>query len=137
MGSWPAATRSDHQKFCVTEGWTHKAGDHEFYYLSLHDGRVLYTKISRPVGRDTYGKDMWHRQMLGQQSQVTEDEFWACVNDGVKPDRGEPKPPREALPADLVHQLKTKVGLSDDEIFKLSKAEAVDQMQQYWMGGSS
>jgi len=134
MPRWPAATRADHQAFCETEGWEHNGGDHEFYYLTLHDGRTLYTKISRPPGRQTYGKDMWHRQIFGQQLQVTEEEFWACVNDGVKPDRGSPAPPKEALPASLVFQLKTKLGMSDEEIFKLSKAEAVDRMNQYWMG---
>jgi hypothetical protein len=137
MGNWPAATRSDHQAFCVNEGWTHRPGDHEYYHLPLHDGRILFTKISRPVGRDTYGRDMWHQQILGQQLQVTEDEFWACVNDCVKPDRGEPEPPRETLPAGLVHLLKTRVGLSDEEIFKLSKAEAVDRMNEYWMAAGS
>jgi hypothetical protein len=134
MPAWSAATRSDHRSFCVTEGWTYNGYDHEFYHLTLHDGRILYTKISRPVGRETYGQDLWH-QILRTQLQVTEEEFWVCVHDGTVPDRGEPEPPKEALPADLVHQLRTKVRLSDDEISQLTKAEAVERMQEFWMGG--
>ena len=135
MPSWPAATRRDHQRFCETEGWQHRTGDHEYDHLALHDGRVLFTKISHPVGRETYGADMWHRQILRNQLQVTEAQFWACVNDGVLPDRGRPAPPREALPADLVMQLRNRVGLTDAQIFELTRAEAVARMQQFWMTG--
>ncbi len=133
MSDWPAPTRRDHQRFCEIEGWEHKPGDHEYYYLALHDGRVLYTKVSRPAGRQGYGHDMWHRQILGQQLQVTEPEFWACVQDGVRPDRGAPSTPPAALPVDLVWQLRSKVGMSDVEIFAMTKAEAVERMRQYWM----
>jgi hypothetical protein len=78
---------------------------------------------------------MWHRQILSQQLQVAEEEFWACVREGVRPDRGEPKAPPEALPADLVWQLRNKVGLTEAEIFKFTKAEAVERMNEFWMGG--
>jgi hypothetical protein len=135
MSEWPAPTRRDHQRFCEIEGWELKPGDHEFYYLALHDGSVLYTKISRPVGRQGYGHDIWHRQILGQQLQVSESEFWACVQEGVLPDRGAPATPVEALPVDLVWQLRSKVGLSDAEIFALTRAEAIERMRQHWMRG--
>ena len=131
---WPAPTRLDHQQFCQAEGWTLKSGDHEYYHLPLSDGRILYTRISRPVDRKHgYGHDMWH-QILRNQLEVTEDEFWACVQGGIRPDRGEPAPPQEALPASLVWQLRNQLGLSDTEIGKMSKAEAVERMQQHWMG---
>ena len=135
MPDWPALTRRDHQRFCEIEGWELKRGDYEFYYLALHDGTVLHTKISRSAGRQGYGHDMWHRQILGQQLQVSEAEFWACVQDGIRPDRGAPAAPPEALPADLVWQLRSKVGLNDAEIFAMTKAEAIERMRQYWMGG--
>jgi hypothetical protein len=103
--------------------------------LPLSDGRTLYTRISRPVDRQHgYGHDIW-RQILRTQLEVTGEEFWACVQDGIKPDRGEPKAPAEALPASLVWQLRNELGLSDSAIQKLSKAEAVARMQQHWMGG--
>lgn len=131
---WPAPTRQDHQQFCQTEGWLFKAGDHEYYHLQLSDGRTLYTRISRPVDRHHgYGHGMW-RQILRTQLEVTEEEFWACVQDGIKPDRGEPTAPREALPASLVWQLRNELGLSDVEIAKMTKADAVTRMQQHWMG---
>lgn len=135
MPDWPAPTRHDHRTFCETEGWAHRPGDHEYYTLTLHDGRVLYTKISHPVGRQGYGHDMWHRQILGQQLQVTEAEFWACVRDGTKPGRGEPAAPPEALPADLVWQLRTKIGLTEEEIFAMTKAQAIERMTRYWQSG--
>jgi hypothetical protein len=109
--------------------------DHDYYHLALADGRMPYTRISRPADRKHgYGKDIW-RQILRLQLEVSEDEFWACVQDGVKPNRGEPKAPREALPASLAWQLKNQLGLSDAEIGKLTRAEAVERMQQHWMSG--
>src|SRR6266568_4285210 len=49
------------------DGWAPKrdargrsgAGDHMRYRLELPDGRVLNTKISRPVDRTVYGEDLW------------------------------------------------------------------------------
>lgn len=132
---WPSPTRQDHQQFCEAEGWEFKPGDHEYYHLSLSDGRTLYTRISRPADRrHGYGYDMW-QQILRTQLEVTEEEFWLCVQDGIKPDRGEPSAPADALPASLVWQLRNELGLRDAEIQKLSKAEAVARMQQHWMGG--
>jgi hypothetical protein len=48
------------------------------------------------------------------------------------PDRGAPRVPEEALPADLVHLLIRSVGLSDAEIAQMSKAEAIARMQEHW-----
>jgi hypothetical protein len=76
---------------------------------------------------------MWRREILGKQLRVTEAVFWACVNDGVTPDRGQPKVPVSALPADLAHMLSRQLHLSDAEIAVLTTAEAVARMQEYWM----
>ena len=43
--------------------------------------------------------------------------------------------PPEALPADLVHLLITRVHLSREEIAQLSREEAISRMQQFWTGG--
>jgi len=67
---------------------------------------------------------------------VSEAEFWRCVRDGVKPDRGMPKPSTEALSADLVHLLITRVGLAEAEVARMSKEEAVARLQRYWTEGS-
>jgi hypothetical protein len=54
----------------------------------------------------------------------------------TKPDRGAPEPPPEALPADLVHLLLTRVRLSEAEVAAMSKDEAMARMQRYWAMGS-
>ena len=139
---WPAATREAHDAFCRTEGWQlvrnargQTGTHHVIYELQLHDGRILRTRISHPVNRDTYGESLW-THILGDQLDVDQETFWACVQDGKKPDRGAPEPPPEALPADLVHMLLTRVHLSETEVAAMSKEEAIARMQQYWTAGS-
>lgn len=139
--SWPEPTRKDHEEFCRTEEWRRvrnargRTGTHHVTYeLSLPDGRILRTRISHPPDRTSYGPSMW-RHILRDQLDVTEAEFWRCVQDGVRPDRGVPTPPHTALPAELVHLLITRVGLADEEVAAMSKAEAVERLQQYWTEG--
>jgi hypothetical protein len=136
--TWPAATRSDHETSCVTEGWEPvrdsqgRTGTHHVTYeLHLHDGRILRTRISHPPDRATYGKALWSH-ILRDQLDVTEAEFWACVQDKMKPDRGKPAAPAEALPAELVHLLITRLGLSEAEIRTMNKSDAITRMQEYW-----
>jgi hypothetical protein len=105
------------------------------YELHLHDGRILRTRISHPVNRETYGPGIWSH-ILRDQLDVDQATFWACVQDGEKPDRGAPEPPPEALPADLVHSLLTKVRLSEADVAAMSKEEAIARMQQYWTTGT-
>jgi len=57
------------------------------------------------------------------------------ARDGVKPYRGEPMTPPEALPADLVHLLITRVHLSREEIAHMTREEAISRMQQFWTSG--
>jgi hypothetical protein len=65
------------------------------YELGLPDGRILRTRISHPVDRNAYGSSLWSH-ILRDQLGVSEEEFWACVRDGIKPDRGVPEAPPEA-----------------------------------------
>ena len=104
--TFPAPTRKHHQRFCLTEGWVQrrssrgKTGTHHVNYeFTLPDGRVLLTRISHPVNRDTYGPRIWSH-ILRDQLAVTEGEFWDCVNDSVLPNRGaEPAvAPASAIP---------------------------------------
>jgi hypothetical protein len=94
---------------------------------------VLRTRISRPVNRTTYGPAMW-RHILTEQLQVSEEEFWACVDDGQSPRRGAPDMPAQdaSIPASLVYQLIDDVGLSEEEISRLTRAEAIARMQAHW-----
>jgi hypothetical protein len=108
---------------------------HVTYELHLPDGRVLRTRISHPPDRTTYGSGLWSH-ILRDQLGISEGEFWACVRDGIKPDRGVPETPPEALPADLVHLLIMRVGLAEREVAAMTKAEAVERLDRYWADGA-
>lgn len=137
MSDWPAPARRDHDRFCEVEGWQRvrnvrrKTGHHVTYELTLHDGRVLRTKVSHPPNRETYGPALWGH-ILRDQLCVTEAEFWASVRDSVAPDRGAEPPQVGALPLDLVHLLVTRVGLPEAEVAAMSKDEAVARLNEYW-----
>jgi hypothetical protein len=103
--------------------------------LVLTDGRILRTRISHPVDRSCYGSGLW-QHILRDQLQVTEAEFWACVKHEVKPDRGEPEAPPDALPLDLVHLLVTRVGLSETEAANFTKPEAIARLERFWTEGT-
>jgi hypothetical protein len=140
--TWPAPTREAHEAFCKIEGWQPvrnargKSGTHHVIYeLQLHDGRILRTRISHPVNREAYGENLWSH-ILRDQLDLDQAAFWACVQEGKKPDRGAPEQPAEALPADLVHLLLTRVHLSEAEMAVMSKDEAIARMQKYWATGS-
>lgn len=142
MTRWPAPTRADHQAFCENEGWEvvrdargRASGHHAVTYeLHLHDGRILRTRISHPPDNSTYGASIWSH-ILRDQLDVKEEAFWACARDGVKPDRGEPVPPPQALPADLVHLLITRAHLTREEIARMTREQAINRMQQVWTSG--
>jgi hypothetical protein len=142
MSAWPQPTREDHERFCMVEGWQKvrdakgRTGTHHVTYeLVLWNGEVLRTRISHPPDRTVYGTSIWSH-ILRDQLKVDQDAFWACVRDGTRPDRGAPAPIPEALPADLVHLLLTRVGLTEDEVRSLSKLDAIARLQQYWTEGS-
>lgn len=140
--TWLAPTREDHEKFCQTEGWQRirdargKTGTHHVSYeLHLYDGRILRTRISHPVDKNTYGPNIWGH-IVADQLDVDQATFWACFRDGVRPDRGTPEPPAGALPADLVNLLLTRVHLTEAEIAVLTREQAIARMQRYWASGS-
>lgn len=139
--SWPQPTRQVHEKFCLVEGWTSvrsargRTGTHHITYeLGLRDGRVLRTRISHPVDRTTYGPSIWGH-ILRDQLQVTDVEFWRCVQQGIRPDRGAPEAPAEALPAELVHLLINRVGLDEATVAAMTKDEAIARLTRYWGEG--
>lgn len=139
--TWPQPTRQDHDRFCDVEGWTRvrdargRTGTHHITYeLDLPDGRVLRTRVLHPPDRQTYGASLWSH-ILRDQLGVSEEEFWACVRDGMRPDRGVPEAPAAAHPADIVHLLITRVGLAESEVAAMSKAEAVERLNRYWAEG--
>ena len=140
--TWPQPTRQAHQKFCRVEEWVQvrdargRTGTHHVTYeLGLKDGRILRTRISHPVDRTAYGPGIWSH-ILRDQLEVTEGEFWGCVQDGSRPNRGQPEVPPDALPADLVYLLLSRVGLDEATVAAMTKVEAVARLQQYWTTGS-
>ena len=142
MSGHPAPTRSDHQRFCLNEGWEETVGarggrgDHWRYTLSLPDGRMLYTRISHPISkRDTYGATLW-RKILRTDLQVTEDEFWDCVRHKVRPQRGTPDTAsKAALPIALYRLLLNDVGLSPAEIASLDAQQAAARVAAHYARG--
>lgn len=140
--TWPQATREDHERFCQAEGWQRvrdakgRTGTHHVIYeLTLPDGQILRTRISHPPDRTSYGDSIWSH-ILRDQLLVSQEVFWACVRDGKLPDRGVPAVPPEALPADLVYLLISRVRLTEAEVRQLSRAEAIARLQQYWTEGN-
>jgi hypothetical protein len=139
-------THAAHRKFVETEGWEKKGtarkgrgtGDHERYTLRLATGDVLYTRVSHGAGQldDPAAIEAVYRNQL----QVSEADFWDCVENGTLPARpkpSEPDRPKESLDATLVRNLIRKVGLSVDEVGALTKDEAVKRWQDYLTGGGA
>lgn len=143
MSEYPAPTRNDHDRFCTTEGWTVVRGatgrpvaHHRTYELTVPSGDVFRTRISRPINAETYGRQRW-AHILRDQLAVSAEEFWACVKDGVPPDRGSatPEPPAEAIPLGVLMALKNEVGFSDEQLAAMTKDEAVARLNEYWASG--
>jgi hypothetical protein len=120
------------------EGWERvrdargRSGTHHLTYeLALEDGRILRTRISHPVNRDTYGLSLWSH-ILRDQLDVTADEFWDCARNGALPQRSRPQVIAEGLPLSLVHQLISQLGMSEDDVRSLSKEQAIERLSQLW-----
>lgn len=134
-----AAARRHHEKFCRIEGWVEprntrnkKVGHHLTFELTLPDGGVLRTRISRPANNETYGPALWSH-ILRDQLCVTETEFWSCVDQGIAPGRSRPaSPPTNALPADLVYQLLHTVGFTEEYVATLDRDTAIKLMNEHW-----
>lgn len=143
MTGFPTPTRNDHDTFCATEGWELVRGasgqpvqHHRTYLLTLPNGEVLRTRISKLSLSDTYGPALW-RHILRDQLRVTEEEFWACVRDKTLPGRGraEPRPPADAIPLGVVLALIEHVGLPEDVVRAMSRQEAIERLNQHRAAG--
>jgi hypothetical protein len=137
--SWPAPTRADHEKFCRLEGWSPvrdaagRTGTHHVTYeLALPDGRILRTRISHPPDRSTYGRGLWSH-ILRDQLDVEEAAFWAAVRDKVLPARSATSTVVAALPVELAFLLVNRVGLTREQIASMTKADAIERMNRYWI----
>ncbi len=139
--SFPAPSRKHHEAFCKTEHWVPvrnakgKTGHHITYELTLADGTTLRTRVSHPANKETYGKTMWSH-ILRDQLAVSEPEFWACIQDGALPTRGQRQVPTDAIPAGVVYRLISVVGLTETEVASMSKQEAIDRLSQFHTTGN-
>ncbi len=132
------ATREDHDDFCTIEQWRLVRGatgqpvrHHRTYELNLWDGRILRTRISRPVDRSEYSRSMF-AHILREQLVVTAEEFWACVERRTLPARGAPAPERAGLPYSLFRQLTETVGLAPTEAATYTVRDATERLAEYW-----
>jgi len=140
---YPLATRKDHEQFCMNEEWTKrktargKTGTHHVNYeLSLPDGRILLTRVSHPIDRTGYGTSLWTHILLDQLD-VTAAEFWDCVNDQVKPDRGGPVAPlAESIPVGVVATLVGQFHVPESEVRAMTRAEAIQRMVECYVAQS-
>ena len=136
MTEFGEPTRKDHQNYCLNEGWTRvrnargKGGHHVTFELTLPDGRVLRTRLSHPPNRQTYGPSMW-AHILRDQLQVSEDEFWACVQEKKVPQRGRVEPTTPSIPAGVVAQLLSN-GVQESEVRVMSRADAIERLNLIW-----
>jgi hypothetical protein len=131
--------RDDHERFCIVEGWTQVTdargrvvSHHATFTFATLQGDVRRTRISHPIGRETYAPSMWSH-ILRDQLGVSAGEFWAGVLKGELPDRGAPKVPDAALPLALVARLVRERGLSREEIARLT----LDGARELLEGSSS
>lgn len=131
------ATKADHRAFCEREGWEpvkmacgRDVGHHLTYEFVAPSGERLRTRISRPADSTTYGPSLW-RHVLGQLD-VTEDEFWQCVDKRVLPDRlARSIPDVQTLPLPMLRQLES-IGVPTEEAVVLTVKEATARIAAYW-----
>lgn len=105
---------------------------HQTFELTLDDGSILRTRISRPVDRTTYAPGMW-AHILRDQLQVDAATFWACVTDGILPARSAPPATNpKALPLHVLNELITRVGMAPEGAATLSLAQATEAIAEFW-----
>ena len=138
MSKFPPVTRTDHRSFCETEGWDpvinargRPVGHHSTYTLRLGDGRILRTRISRPIKPEPYSAGM-ASHILREQLEVTESEFWECVNDKQLPVRTSSDVPQDTIPASIIKILSHELGYDDAALKKLSRAQAIELVNNHW-----
>lgn len=135
-----AASRREHRRFCEIEGWQEVRNSrgkptqhHLTYELLVDDGNVLRTRISRPANAEVYGAGLWSH-ILRDQLQVSEAEFWECVDNENPPARARTSKDYDApaLPLALAYQLVHTLHLTSEEIGVLTFEEAMNLLRDYW-----
>lgn len=95
---------------------------------------LLLTERGRPVDRTDYGPSIWSH-ILRDQLEVSTEEFWSCVEDRVRPTRGQPPPPAETIPAGVVKVLTAEAHIPETVVRAMTKAEAVQRLAEFYTTG--
>jgi hypothetical protein len=138
-------THGDHRVFVEAEGWE-KAGElagHVNYLLRVNPpSAVLRTGISHGANSTEYFTQGIRSTIVHQQLQVTQAEFWACVNEGKRPQRRsdgysvglrgpEDAPPPLQNPG-LLRQLEREFGESPADVAGMSDTELQAYLAVLW-----
>ena len=130
-----APTWGDLVAFCKADQWVlSRQSRHAVYKKVLADGTALQTEASRGKDAENIGAGLFHF-ILRVELQVSEEEFWEAIRNGEPARRPAHPSPPEVPPrpsAGLVYQLRKHVGLSEEEIGKLSKDDAVKMLNDYF-----
>lgn len=130
-----APTWGDLVAFCKADQWdSPRQTKHAVYRKVLADGTALQTEASRGKDSGSIGAGLFHF-ILRVELQVSEDEFWAAIRTGEPASRpAHPAPP--SVPskpsAGLVFQIRKYLPLTDAEISKLSREEAIEILKEYF-----
>jgi predicted RNA binding protein YcfA (HicA-like mRNA interferase family) len=132
------ATFGDLERYLELDGWQPvqnrargraRGGDHDRYEKPQPSGRPLRTKVSRHPN-DEIGPDLFKR-ILREQLQVDEATFWRVIRGTEVPAANAAPPSLPGKPGWLVLLLIAKVGLSQDEIERMSTDEAEQAWEEY------
>ncbi len=143
MPKWRRATYADHDAFCRIEGWRvvrnarGKTGSHHITYeFDLPDGRILRTRILHPADRTDYGPQLWWH-ILRDQLDITEELFWVCIQQKTRPVRtNSAAVPEESIDASIIFLLISRAGLSESDVRKMSKEQAIAALNDFWIKSS-
>lgn len=130
-----APTWGDLVAFCKADRWNPpRQTKHAVYKKVLADGTALQTEASRGKDPEHIGDGLF-RFILRVELRVSEDEFWEAIRTGEPAPRpAHPAPP--VVPpkpsAGLVFQLHKYLRLTDEEVSKLSRDDAVEMLREHF-----
>ena len=131
------ATFGDLKKYVGNDGWTEewnrargrsRTGDHWRYSKEVAEGPTLRTKVSHSV-RDEIGPTLF-AHILRYHLRVDEDTFWAVVHGHATP-QTPAAPVATTVPGWLIQRLILSVGLSEEEVRRLSAEDAAAAWEAY------
>lgn len=134
-----APTWGDLIAFCKADKWQRaRETRHTVYKRVLADGTALQTEVSRGKNSVAIGAGLFHF-ILRAELHVSEAEFWETIRTAKPAPRpGHPVPAAVSRRPDagLVFQLRKYLALTDAEMGKLSRDEAIHKLNKYYSRAS-